>query len=93
MVITSDEIAARIENFVRTEFRVPERDRHFSRDAELFELGFVDSTGAVELISFVESTFDIKLDDEHLFSPDFTTINGISRLICHLVAGKAEGHV
>jgi acyl carrier protein len=81
MVISPDQIADVLERFIRDQFHVASGDPYFSRDAHLYELGFVDSTGVVELIALVESTFGIELKDEHIFSDAFTTINGISRVV------------
>ena len=81
MAITCNSIADVIEHFIRIEFQVPADDPLFTRDVNLYDLGFVDSTGLVVLISFVESMFNIKLEEKHLFSDDFTTINGISRVV------------
>lgn len=81
MAFTRDEIADRIENFVRNEFRVAHADSGFTRDTHLFDSGFVDSTGVVELVSFIESTFDVEIPDEDLFSDAFTTIDGISTVV------------
>jgi D-alanine--poly(phosphoribitol) ligase subunit 2 len=81
MGTSQHEIAAVIETFVRRHFRIIDVDRDFTRDAHLFESGYVDSAGAVELIMFVGSTFGVELDDEHVFSEQFTTINGIAGLV------------
>jgi acyl carrier protein len=75
------EIASTIESFIRRHFRVIEKDGRFSRDAHLFEGGYVDSAGVVELLMFVESTYGIALDDEQIFSDQFTTINGIAAIL------------
>ncbi|MBI4638154.1 MAG: acyl carrier protein [Candidatus Rokubacteria bacterium] len=75
------EIARSIERFIRRAFRIVPDDPDFSWDSHLFESGYVDSAGVVELIAFVESTFGVKLEDEHIFSERFTTINGISSVV------------
>lgn len=81
MAISPDEAAERIEAFLRREFRVAPEDPVFGRDTHLFESGFVDSTGVIELVSFLESTFGVDLPDEDLFGEEFTTINGISGIV------------
>lgn len=73
-----------VERFIRTHFRVLDTDPSFHRDAHLYEGGFVDSVGVVELIAFVESTFNVTLEDEDVFSDEFTTINGISSVLTRL---------
>ena len=81
MATLPHDIAGAIETFVRHQFRIIAEDQHFSRTAHLFEGGYVDSAGVVELLMFVESTFGVKLDDEQIFSDQFTTINGITAIV------------
>jgi acyl carrier protein len=70
-----------VEEFVRARFRVRADDDLFTRDVNLWEAGYVDSAGAVEMIAFLERTFAITLPEEILFDPDFTHIRGIARLV------------
>jgi len=49
--------------------------------------GIVDSTGVMNLIAFVESHFNLVLDDDDLVSKNFDTINGL----CNLVHRKLGG--
>lgn len=78
MAISRTSIADSIEEFIRKEYQVPARDRTFTRDAHLFDSGFVDSIGVTQLIAFIESAFDVTIDEKYLFTEDFTTINGIT---------------
>jgi acyl carrier protein len=73
--------ATAIEAFIRQHFRIVPDDPQFSRDAHLFEGGYVDSAGVVELLLFVESTMGVSLEDEQIFSDRFTTINGIAEML------------
>lgn len=91
MAPTPEGIAGAVERFLRSAFRIPDRDGSFHRDAHLFESGFVDSTGAIELIAFLESTFNVELQEEDLFSDEFTTINGISGVIHRCLSGEPSG--
>jgi acyl carrier protein len=81
MATSPERVAAVMEWFVRTEFRVADGDPMFSRDAHLFEAGFVDSVGFAQIVAFIESTFGVTVDTADLLSEEFTTINGISRVI------------
>jgi acyl carrier protein len=76
-----ENIEKAVEEFIRSRFRVRPEDDHFSRDVNLWEEGYVDSAGVVEMIAFIEQTFSITLPEEILFDPDFTYIRGIARLI------------
>jgi acyl carrier protein len=81
MATSPHDIAVTLETFIRGHFHVINDDPHFSRDAHLFEGGYVDSAGIVELLMFVEDRFATKLHDEEIFSDQFTTINGIASLL------------
>jgi acyl carrier protein len=70
-----------VEEYVRSRFRVRPDDEVFTRDVNLWEAGYVDSAGAVEMIAFLERTFAVTLPEEVLFDPDFTHVRGIARLI------------
>ena len=88
MATSQGEIADVIERFIRQEFRIIE-DGSPIRDAHLFESGYVDSAGVVELIAFVESIFNISLRDDDVFSDDFTTINGIATIVDAMRTGTS----
>ena len=77
----SESIEKVVEDFVRQRFLVRPDDAFFGREVNLWDAGYVDSAGVVEMIAFLEQRFDTSLPEEVLFDPDFTTIRGIARLI------------
>jgi len=86
MVTSQVEIASVIERFIQKQFRIVDTVPAL-RSTHLFESGFVDSAGVVELIAFVESTFKVRLGDDQVFSEDFTTIDGISTIVAGMTSG------
>jgi acyl carrier protein len=81
---TPASVAESLESFVRDRFQVRPDDAYFTRTADLWEEGYVDSTGVVEVIAFLEETYAIALPEAVLFSPDFRFIDGIARLVAAL---------
>ena len=79
--MTEQDVASAIEEFARREFSIKSSDRRFDRTVDLFEDGYVDSVGVIELIGFLERTFVIEIPEEDLFSPEFSTIDGIARIV------------
>ena len=67
--ITPDACAAALEAFIRESFQVEDNDPYFDRNVNLWDEGYVDSTGLVEVIAFLEETFGVTITDEMLFSP------------------------
>jgi acyl carrier protein len=85
--MTSDGIAGRLEAFVRKQFSIAPSDVRFGRSVLLFEGGYVDSVGVVELLAFVQEEFGVIVPDEQLVSDEFATIDGIAAVIGRLRGG------
>jgi acyl carrier protein len=75
------DLAASLEAFVRVQGEVPDDDRQFGRDVDLFEAGYLDSVGVVALIVWIEQRYSIELTEDDLFDERFTTIEGIAAII------------
>lgn len=49
--------------------------------ADIFALGFVNSMFAMQLVTFVETTFGITVEDEDLEIDNFKSVNAIVNLV------------
>jgi acyl carrier protein len=47
-------------------------------DTSFLEEGIIDSTGVLELVTFLEETFTIQVDDEELIPENFDSINNVT---------------
>ena len=81
MATSRSSIAATIERFIRETAEISDEDREFTRTAQLFDAGYVDSLGVVSLMEFIEISFGIELAEEDLFDERFATIDGMSEII------------
>jgi acyl carrier protein len=52
-------------------------DNGFTDDAAFVKEGIMDSTGALELITFLEATFGIAVEDEELLPENLDSINNL----------------
>lgn len=50
-------------------------------DDNIFDKGFVNSLFAMQLVSFIESEYDIALSNEDLDITNFSSINAIEALV------------
>jgi acyl carrier protein len=71
-----------IRNFIITNYML-NGERPLSDHDSLQELGIVDSTGVLELVSFLQEKFSIEIDDE--LSPE--NLDSVSN-ITHFVSAK-----
>lgn len=73
------EIKKRIRLFLSRFFK----DFEFQDDEDIFSLGFVNSLFAMQLVTFLENEFRLKIDNNELDLDNFRTINKIACLIAH----------
>lgn len=64
-------------------------EEELSNNVNLFEKGIIDSTGIIELISFLEENFKISIEDEELIMDNFSTLNNIKEFLQKKTALKA----
>ncbi len=87
-------VATMFEAFLQENFDVDLEDEFYRRQVNLWEEGFVDSAGVVEVIEFLEETYGMEMPDDLLFDPRFTSVDGIAELIANLLrdldSGQAE---
>ena len=88
--MTTTEIADRLRAFIVKQFEIGV-DEEFTDDVHIFDYGYVDSFGAVEIISFVEKDFGVKISDEDLVLNALNTVNEISALIAEKLGGGSNG--
>ena len=89
--MNTDIIADRIETFIRTQFEISPADDGFGRSIDLFELGYVDSVGFAELLSFFSEEFDVEVPESDLLSEEFLSIDGMALIVSRLTVGQHEG--
>ena len=68
------EIRDRVRAFVVENFLFGE-DEGLKDDTSLLEEGIIDSTGILELVSFLEEEFTIIIEDEELIPENLDSIN------------------
>jgi acyl carrier protein len=80
--VTRADVTAEIAKFVCEQNGIAPDDPGFDCDVDLFECGYVDSVGLVELLEFITSRFEVEIDDEDLLSEAFSSINGMAGVVC-----------
>jgi acyl carrier protein len=89
MTMDAGAIADRIEKYLREQFSIAEDDPGFTRTVDLYESGYVDSVGVVELLSFIDEEFGVDVPEPELLSPGFSNIDGIARIVDRLIEDGA----
>jgi acyl carrier protein len=71
------DIQGTIKEFIQENFIMGRSDVVLDPDVSLIESGVMDSTGVLELVEFLESTYGIRIEDEELIPENLETIQNI----------------
>jgi acyl carrier protein len=70
----------KVRGFVTTNFYVTDPSA-LSDDASLLDLGIVDSTGVLEVVTFLESEFGLTMGDDEIVPENLDSIGRIASFI------------
>lgn len=76
-----DSVRAEIRAFIVTNFLFGQDDRSLSDEQSFLESGIIDSTGLLELVSFVEGRYGISVDDRELVPDNLDSLRNISEYV------------
>ena len=81
-------LTAEIRNFIVENFLFGDTANPLNDEDSFLENGIIDSTGVLELVSHLEETFEIKVEDEELI-PD--NLDSIANVVKYLERKLAKG--
>jgi acyl carrier protein len=84
-----DDIEKQVRDFIVENYLFGAEEDAPAPEASFLELQLIDSTGVLELVQFLESTFNIQIADEELIPENLDSI----RKIGEFVGGKTGGAV
>ena len=70
-----------LHKFITENFMFAMDDTRLSDDESLVEKGLIDSTGILELVSFLEERYSIKIHDNELVQENLDSINALARFL------------
>ena len=82
-------IETQVKQYVAENFLFTDDGYPFSEDASFLEEGIVDSTGVLELVMFVEETFDVTVQDEEIVPENFDSVSRLAAYVRHKLGQPA----
>jgi len=74
------DVKEKIFGYIKEHFEIGD-DPDFTADVNMFDYGFVDSLGAIEIISFVENTWNIEITQQDLTLYSMNTVDEIAEVV------------
>jgi acyl carrier protein len=74
-------IMAATKQFILSEFLEGEDPEELTNDVELISSGILDSLATLKLVTFLENTYDIKIEAHEADEDNLNTLADIARLV------------
>lgn len=75
------EYASRVKAFIIENFLFGTDDGSLGEEVSFLENGIIDSTGILEVVAWIEETFDIKVSDMDLLPENFDSVRRLAEYI------------
>ena len=82
-------VQVKIRSFIRENFLFGSQDK-VGDDGSLLEAGVIDSTGAMELVTFLEREFGIAIDDQDLVPENLDSIAAMTSFVARKLAEQEK---
>ena len=81
-----------LRNFVVENFLFGDGE-NLKEDTSFMDSGIIDSTGILELISFLEEKYGIRIEDEELVPENMDSLQNVARFVNRKVGGSTGGEL
>lgn len=89
MIITKSKIKEKLIRFINEYFK-KDTGLVIKDDTSFLDEGILDSTGIIELVSYVEETFEIRINDVEVIPDNFDSINQLTDFIHIKLENKSK---
>ena len=72
---------AKIREFIFENFMIGGNEEDLDNEDSFLEKGVIDSTGILELVMFVEETYDIEVEDDEVIPENFDSVNKLGAYV------------
>lgn len=83
-------VKVEIRNFILENFLFDENEGGLNNNTSFLDEGIIDSTGILELVSFVEETYGIHVEDEELIPENLDSVNNVVSFIAKKLGSAAQ---
>ena len=76
-----EQIRQSIKKFILENILFEDKEDILNYDDSFLKKGILDSTGILEVVSFIEEKFNISVDDEELIPENLDSVNNLTRFV------------
>ena len=75
------QIPKTVRHFIQENFLFGDDSSHLHDDDSFLEEGLIDSTGVLELVTFLEQTYEISIADDELVPDNLDSISAVAKFV------------
>jgi len=76
-----EDIKQVVREFIVENFLFGDDSVNFAEDESLMDRGLIDSTGILELITFLEDKYGVKVDNDEIYPENLDSLNNIEHFM------------
>ncbi len=84
------DINQEIRQFIQNNFLFGTCEQEFDDDDSFMENGIIDSTGVLELVSFVEERFGVEVQDDELIPDNLDSVNKLTEYVTRKIGAGSS---
>ena len=81
MNTTQDEIKTKVRDFIAETFLIGEEKDSFDDSDSFMATGIIDSTGILEVISFLETEYEMTIEDDEMTPSNLDSVNNLVNFV------------
>lgn len=85
--MTHDEIKLSIVDYLKAGNPLLDKSDKIPFDQSLVKLGYIDSFGVIDIVTFLEGTYSIEIHDDEINAEKFGSINKMVELVSNKLSG------
>ena len=74
---TSDDIKKKLREFIIDTFLIADEDEELNDSDSFMQTGLIDSTGILEVITYLESEFTISVEDDEMIPDNLDSVDNL----------------
>ncbi len=76
-----NDVKTQVKKYIHDTFLMGVDVDYFTDNASMIEKGIIDSTGVLELVAFLERTYDIRVEDADMVPENLDTLDNIEKFV------------
>jgi len=87
---TKENLKEQVREFIVSNFLFGDGAIQFNDEDSFLEKGIIDSTGILELIEYLETTYNLSIDDEELVPENLDSLDNVNNFINRKISENRE---